>query len=153
LRSRRGFLLVASGGGHLAELHELCAARAERPRWWVTHDSVQARELLADEAAVFVHGPSNRSLVSLLRNLVAAWALLWSARPAAVITTGAGVAVPFCYLGRLIGAKVIYVESFARVDELSLTGRLVLPVAHDCFVQWPELAARHRRARYAGSIW
>jgi beta-1,4-N-acetylglucosaminyltransferase len=152
MRPRSGYLLVASGGGHLGELHELCARWPAPRRCWVTFDGVQARGLLAGEELVFAHGPTNRSLRNLARNLVLAWRVLRRRRPAAVVTTGAGVAVPFCYLGRVLGCRVVYVESLARVSGLSFTGRLVLPVSHDFFVQWPQLAARQRRARYAGTV-
>ena len=68
------------------------------------------------------------------------------------MTTGAGVAVPFCYVGRLFGARVVFIESFSRITEPSLTARLVYPVANDFFVQWPELQSRFRRARFEGQL-
>jgi UDP-N-acetylglucosamine:LPS N-acetylglucosamine transferase len=69
-----------------------------------------------------------------------------------VITTGAGVAVPFVYAARVLGKRAIYVESLARINELSLSGRMVYPVATEFFVQWPELADRYRRGRHVGAI-
>jgi UDP-N-acetylglucosamine:LPS N-acetylglucosamine transferase len=73
-------------------------------------------------------------------------------RPRAVVTTGAGVAVPFCYIARLHGARVIYIESFARVTEPSLTGRLVHPVVDRFFVQWPGMQQHFRKAEYLGAL-
>ncbi len=70
----------------------------------------------------------------------------------AVVTTGAGVAVPFCYAGRLYGARVVYIESFARVTSPSLTGRLVHPVATAFFVQWPQMLTHFRKAVYEGPV-
>jgi hypothetical protein len=62
------------------------------------------------------------------------------------------VAVPFCWIARLYGSRIVYIESFARVSEPSLTGRLVHPVAHRFFVQWPVLKSRFRKAEYVGPI-
>ena len=80
------------------------------------------------------------------------WQALRHARPAAVISSGPGMAVPACLLARLMGIPLIYVETGSRVRRLSLSGRLVYPFADLFFVQWPELAARYPRAVYAGRL-
>ncbi len=145
-------LLVASSGGHLLELLELADGFERRDRLWVTFDKPDARSLLRGERVVHAHHPTNRNLRNLARNLVLAVRLLVRLRPEAIVTTGAGVAVPFCFVGRALGARVVYVESLARASDLSLTGRIVRPVTTTFFVQWPELAERHRAAVYSGSI-
>ena len=87
-----------------------------------------------------------------LRNLVLAWRLIGRARPSVILTTGAGVAVPFAWVGRLRGARVVYVESFTRIEGPSLSCRLIAPVAARVYGQWPEFAAAVRGARYAGNV-
>ena len=118
----------------------------------MTFDKSDARSLLEDERVVFAHGPTNRSIKNLLRNLVVAWRVVGEARPKVVLTTGAGVAVPFAWVARLRGATVVYVESLARIDGPSLTYRLIAPIAERRYVQWPELAAALRGARFAGNV-
>jgi beta-1,4-N-acetylglucosaminyltransferase len=145
-------LLVASSGGHLLELLELANQYQSHRRQWVTFDKPDARGLLIGESVTFAYGPTNRHLGNLFRNLVLAFRVIVRVRPDAVITTGAGVGVPFLYVARVFGKRAIYVESLARVDRLSLSGRLVYPVATDFFVQWPELSERYRKGRYAGAI-
>jgi beta-1,4-N-acetylglucosaminyltransferase len=149
--SNRPILLVASSGGHLLQLTRLKNAWPRQERVWVTFDKPDSRSLLAGEDVVHAHFPTNRNVPNLLRNLWLAVKVVRGLRPAAVVTTGAGVAVPFCYVGRLFGARIVYVESFSRIDEPSLTARLVHPVAHRFFVQWPELVPRFRKAEYRGS--
>ena len=75
------------------------------------------------------HGPTNRNVPNLLRNLGLAFRVRAAAAAAAIVTTGAGVAVPFAWVGRLLGARVVYVESVTRIDAPSLSLRLVRPVA------------------------
>jgi hypothetical protein len=150
--SRSRVLLVASSGGHLLQLVQLKAISPREDRHWVTFDAPDAHSLLADEAVTFAHHPTNRNVGNLVRNLHLAFQTIRRVRPTAIVSTGAGVAVPFCYAGRLLGARVIFIESFSRVTGLSLTGRLVYPIAHRFFVQWPELAKQRRRAEYAGSL-
>ncbi|HUA04020.1 MAG TPA: PssD/Cps14F family polysaccharide biosynthesis glycosyltransferase [Solirubrobacteraceae bacterium] len=145
-------LLVASSGGHLLELLELADEYPPSTRQWVTFDKPDARVLLAGERVTFAYGPTNRHLGNLIRNALLAFQVVLRTRPRAVITTGAGVAVPFLYAARLLRHRAIYVESLARIDQLSLSGRLVYPVATHFFVQWPELAKRYRRGRYVGAI-
>jgi hypothetical protein len=67
-----------------------------------------------------------------------------------ILSTGAGLGVPFFLVGRLQGIRLVYVESLTRTERLSLSGRLVAPLADELFVQWPRAAKG--RARYVGSI-
>ena len=89
---------------------------------------------------------------NLFRNLVVAWRVVREVRPKAVVTTGAGVAVPFAWVARLHGATVVYVESLARIDGPSLSYRLIAPIAARRYVQWPELASMLPRSRFVGNI-
>ena len=119
-------LLVCSSGGHLLQLYSLHA-----PLWsgydraWVSFDKSDARSLLKEERVYWGHFPTNRNIPNLFRNFILAWKILRKERPDQVISTGAGIAVPFLLLARLFGAGSIYIESFARKKNMSLTGRLV----------------------------
>jgi UDP-N-acetylglucosamine:LPS N-acetylglucosamine transferase len=144
-------LLVYSSGGHLMQMLELRLAWDAFSRVWVTFDKSDARSLLRDERVVYAHGPTNRNLGNLVRNLALARRVLKLSRPSAVVTTGAGVAVPFAWLARLQRIPVVYVESFTRIDELSLSGRMIRPIAERLYVQWPETPATVG-GRYAGTV-
>jgi UDP-N-acetylglucosamine:LPS N-acetylglucosamine transferase len=150
-RQQGPLLLVCSSGGHLLQLVGLAEAFAAFPRLWVTFDKPDARALLADERVLHAFGPTNRDIPNLLRNLRLAFGVLRRERPRAIVSTGAGVAVPFAWLGRLMGIPVVYIESVTRITSLSLSGRMIKPVASEVFVQWPELAETVRGARYEGS--
>jgi beta-1,4-N-acetylglucosaminyltransferase len=78
--------------------------------------------------------------------------LLWRRDTQAIVTTGAGVAVPFAIVGRLLGVNVVYVESMARITSPSLTGRLVYPFADTFIVQWPGLQRMFSRALSFGTL-
>ena len=145
-------LLVCSCGGHLLQLVALRESWEPFKRAWVTFDKSDSRSLLAEETVFYAHGPTNRSVKNLIRNLVAALRLVRELRPKVLLTTGAGVAVPFAWIARLRGAQVVYVESLARIDGPSLSYRLIAPIATRRYVQWPELALALPRARYAGAV-
>jgi len=73
-------------------------------------------------------------------------------RPSAVVSTGALAAFPALLIGKLTGAKVVYVESFARTSSLSLTGKLAYRFADLFIVQWPELQQLFPKSIYGGSL-
>jgi beta-1,4-N-acetylglucosaminyltransferase len=148
----RPLLIVCSTGGHLLQMQELRQAWEPFERLWVTFDKSDSRSLLRGERVVHAFSPTNRNIPNLLRNLRLAWRLLRVERPSAILTTGAGVAVPFAWVGRLLRIPTIYVESVTRIEGLSLSGRLIKPVAARLYAQWPELAESSSGVRFAGNL-
>ena len=149
----RPLLIVCSSGGHLLQMLELRDAWSGFERVWVTFDKSDARSLLAGERVLHAYGPTNRNIPNLLRNIRLAWRVLRSERPSAILTTGAGVAVPFAWIGKLRRIPTVYVESVTRIEGLSLSARMIAPVASRLYGQWPELAADSGgRVRFAGNV-
>ncbi len=73
-------------------------------------------------------------------------------RPNVVISTGAGVVVFFCIFAKLLGAKLIFIESMAKVKQPTLTARLLYPFADLFIVQWPNLLKFFPRAQFLGRL-
>ena len=147
-------LLVCTGGGHLLQLWSLRDAWSGHRHAWVvsSHEGTDVASLLVDQRVYRAYAPASRSVRNLFLNLVLAGRLLRRLRPSAIVTTGAAVAVPFAWMARFRGVRVVYVESLARVERPSLSCRLVAPVADRVYVQWPELMDVMPRARYAGTV-
>ena len=118
----------------------------------MTFDAADTRALLGGEEVVHAHWPTNRNVPNLLRNLVLALRLVPRLRPRVLLTTGAGVAVPFGWVARLFGARVVFVESLTRIDSPSLSRRLLGPVVSRTYVQWPELQQAVPEARFCGTV-
>ncbi|MCR5604720.1 MAG: UDP-N-acetylglucosamine--LPS N-acetylglucosamine transferase [Lachnospiraceae bacterium] len=144
--------LVSSSGGHLTHLYMLKSFWQDRNRFWVTFDKKDARSLLKDEKMYPCYYPSNRSIRALIINSFKAFKILKKERPDLIISCGAAVAVPFFYVGKLFGAKLIYIEVYDRIDSSSLTGKLVYPISDRFIVQWEELKKVYKKAVYLGSI-
>jgi UDP-N-acetylglucosamine:LPS N-acetylglucosamine transferase len=147
----RKALIVASPGGHLLQMLALEPAWSDLERTWVTLRSADVEYLLQEENVIYGHGPTPRNIPNFFRNLRLAWRVLREQDPDVVVSTGAGLALPFFVLGRLQRRRLVYVESITRVERLALTGRLVYPLVDAFFVQWASLA-RLRRARFHGSV-
>jgi hypothetical protein len=155
LRERTGeadLLLVCSAGGHLLQLWLLEEVWRNRRRVWVTDRRDDALSLLDGEDVLFAYGPTTRSISNLVRNLILAWRVVRQVRPRVLLTTGAGVAVPFAWIAKLHRTDVVYIESLTRVDQPSLSCRLIAPVASRVYVQWPELTKPLNGARYVGNV-
>lgn len=144
--------LVSSSGGHLTHLYMLKPFWENRDHFWVTFDKEDARSLLEGEKMYPCYYPSNRSLKAMLINAFRAFKILRKERPQLIVSCGAAVAVPFFYVGKLFGAKLIYIEVFDRIDSSSLTGRLVYPIADKFIVQWEEMKKIYPKAINLGSI-
>jgi len=145
-------MLVCSSGGHLLQLLRMKEAWTDFTRVWVTLEGPDTRWLLRDEQVVYAHGPTFRNVRNLIRNTLLAWRVIGVRRPRVILTTGAALAVPFAWIGRLRGVRIVYVESLTRVDTPSLSCRLARPVASRVYVQWPELLHAVPSARYVGSV-
>ncbi|MCL5457527.1 UDP-N-acetylglucosamine transferase subunit ALG14 [Loigolactobacillus coryniformis] len=144
--------LVGSSGGHLAHLYMLKPFWQEKDRFWVTFDKEDARSILKNERVYHCYFPTNRSLKALLINTRLAWKVLKKEKPDLIISSGAAIAVPFFYLGKLFGTKLIYIEVFDRINKSTITGRLVYPITDRFIVEWEEMKKVYKKAINLGSI-
>ena len=135
----RKVMLVSSTGGHFRGLQELEGYWKDCDRVWVTFRSGTTEAALAGENVYWAWGPTNRNIGNLLKNLKMSVSVVWKERPDMVLTTGAGVAVPFILMGKLLGAQTVFVESITRVTTLSLSAKLVRPCLDTLYVRWPQL--------------
>ncbi len=124
----------------------------DKERFWVTFDKEDARSLLEGERMYSCYYPSNRSLKALVKNTLLAIKTLRKERPKLIISSGAAVAVPFFYLGKLFGARLIYIEVFDRINTGTMTGKMVYPITDQFIVQWEEMKKVYPKAVNLGSI-
>ena len=144
-------MLVASSGGHLSHLLELKDFWGAHRRVWVSFDVPDVTSRLVGEEVTWAYRPTTRNLRNLVRNLGLAWSELRRLRPDLIVSTGAGVAVPFFWLGRLLGARTAYLEVYDRIDSATVTGRLVRRFTDATWVQWPEQASLYPNAKVMGT--
>lgn len=144
--------LVGSSGGHLTHLYMLKPFWRDKNRFWVTFDKEDARSLLKDEKMYPCYFPTNRNIKNLIRNTFLAIRVLKKEKPDLIISSGAAVAVPFFYLGKMMGAKLIYIEVFDRIDKPTMTGKMVYPIVDKFIVQWEEMKKVYQKAVNFGSI-
>jgi UDP-N-acetylglucosamine--N-acetylmuramyl-(pentapeptide) pyrophosphoryl-undecaprenol N-acetylglucosamine transferase len=120
-------LLAASNGGHLKQLHRLRPRLrgVSEPFEWITFDTPQARSLLAEETVHYVPFIGGRDPGSVARNFPYARRILRETGAEALVSTGSAIALPYFAVGRLRGRRCHWIESAARMEGPSLTGRMV----------------------------
>ena len=151
--TRERILLVASSGGHLAQLMRLEPWWSKHATAWVTFATKDAVGHLADQSDVtWAHHPTTRNLPNLVRNTLQALATIKRYRPTVIVSTGAGVAIPYFLLSRLIDVRTVYIEVFDRISTPTLTGRVVRPFTDLMLVQWPEQESLYNGAVVVGPL-
>jgi UDP-N-acetylglucosamine:LPS N-acetylglucosamine transferase len=139
-------LLVSSTGGHFKALCQLGAFWEQHEHCWVTFKTSTTEMTLEGENVNWAFGPTNRNIPNLIRNLFLAGKVILQERPDLVLSTGAGVAVPFIILAKILGKKTAFIESFTRVKELSLSARLALLFLDKIYVHWSQLQTKYPQA-------
>jgi len=145
--------LTCSAGGHLTELMHLKECYSKYKRFFVTFKREDTNELAKEEKVYVVEDPK-RNLIKFFKSVFQTFSILSKEHPDIVISTGAGVGVVTCYIAKLFfGSKIIFLESFCRIEEPSLSGKLVFPISDLFFVQWKELLQKYGKgAIYRGAI-
>ncbi len=145
---------VSSSGGHWEELMCLSKLFSEHESFFVTEEGGQATD--SKLTPVYTVSQINRrekKFVShLFRLFQNAKTIIRDENPDVIITTGALIAYPFCVIGKIRRKKIIYIESFARVNKPSLTGRLCYPISDLFLVQWESMTRHYKKAKYVGGI-
>ena len=79
--------------------------------------------------------------------------LYFKYHPKVIITTGTHTAVPMCYIGKLFGSKVVFIESFAKRFDGNVSGKMVYPIADVFMVQWESMLEVYPKAICKGGLY
>ncbi|MBE7636398.1 UDP-N-acetylglucosamine--LPS N-acetylglucosamine transferase [Sneathiella sp. P13V-1] len=148
-------LAIASAGGHWVQLQRL------RPAWdgchviYVTTKQGYYSQVIKDAEArnqtnvkYFCVQDANRwQKLKLLHQLFQIGWIILKNRPNVIISTGAAPGFFALKIGKLLGAKTIWLDSIANAEELSLSGEKVSTSADLWLTQWPELAGKMAKER------
>jgi len=144
--------LTASAGGHLVQLLRLKKSWQGFETFYVSTVDV-VKEKLSKAGRVYIIGECNRQHPFDTAKVL--WRCLNVAlreRPDVIISTGAAPGFLMCFIGKLLGAKIIWIDSIANVRRLSMSGKMIRPFCHLFLTQWRELQDVSKRIEYAGSV-
>lgn len=118
--------IITSKGGHLFQIIQLKSLFKKYKRFWVTEKSPDTDFFLKKEKFYYAHFPDSRNLINFFRNLFLAWKIIKKEKPKILISSGAGVAVPFLIVGKIFfQTKNIFIEPYDFIQYPSLTGKIL----------------------------
>ena len=144
-------LLVASAGGHWIELHRLKAAFVGADCQFVS-TSKGMTPPLGDREVLEIPDTARDSAWTMAPTLASLFRIFRAFDPHLVVSTGAAPGAMALLVGKMFGARTIWIDSIANSEVLSLSGRLVRPIADLRITQWQHLAEKNRSLRYLGQI-
>jgi UDP-N-acetylglucosamine:LPS N-acetylglucosamine transferase len=157
MNRRKKVLFISSLGGHLTQLLQLKPLFAEYDYHIITEKSIITEDLSQQyQMSFLMYGARNylfRYFFKFTSNIFKSLYYFLRERPDVIVTTGAHTAVPMCYIAKLFGKKVVFIESFAKTSTPTISGKLVYPIADLFIIQWEEMRKHYPKAVYGGSIY
>lgn len=152
-------LFIASTGGHLSEMLQLKSCFDNYDYSIVTEMTGSTKDLknkYPKKVDYLVFGTKDHLFSYIFKfsyNILKSIYLYFKIRPQYIVTTGTHTAVPICYIGKLFGSKIIFIETFANSKTKTLSGKMVYPIADKFIVQWEEMLKLYPKATYGGWIY
>lgn len=145
-------LFAASSGGHLEQIMYLKPLMEK-------YDSVLLTEKTQYELETSfikkvhlkqVNRKEKMYIIYMIYNIWISLKIFIKERPNIVISTGALATIPICFIAKLFNKKIIFIESFAKINSPTLTGRLMYKIADQFYVQWESMLEHYPNAIFKG---
>lgn len=152
-------LFISSTGGHFNELMQLKPLFKQYDYHIITEKdktTENLKKIYKDKLNFLTYGTRSRILVYpfiFIFNCFKSLFYYFKIKPKIIITTGTHTAVPMCYIGKIFGSKIIFIETFANKNTKTLSGKMVYPIADLFIVQWEEMKKLYPKAVYGGAIY
>lgn len=152
-------IFISSTGGHLSELMQLKRIFNNYDYHIITEKTDTTIKLKNDYGKridYLVYGARNYLFSYIFKfsyNVIKSFFLYLKIRPDVIVTTGAHTAVPICYIAKFFKKKIIFVESFARVNSKSMSGKMINKIADVFLVQHKELLDVYENSTYKGDLY
>lgn len=156
--NKKNVLFISSTGGHLEELLQLEPMFKDYNYYLVTEktkSNLFLKDKYKDKVSYLVYGTRKKILVYpfiLLINCFKSLFIYFKHCPDYIITTGTHTAGPMCCIGKILGSKIIYIETFANMVTKTATGRLIYPISDKFIVQWDSMKKLYPKADVGGWI-
>jgi UDP-N-acetylglucosamine:LPS N-acetylglucosamine transferase len=152
-------LFISSTGGHLSEMMQLKPMFKKYNYHIITEYTDSTKNLCntyKGKVDYLVYGTKDHLFSYIFKfgfNILKSFYLYFKIRPKYIVSTGTHTAVPICYIGKLFGSKIIFIETFANSKTKTLSGKLVYPIADLFIVQWESMLKLYPKAVLGGWIY
>jgi len=158
--------LECADGGHLEEMMSVLDAFESHDVFFVTFKRLTTTNLTKKNRVIFIKNFKGKIDPAKLPTILfwlylflysismifPAFKIITKENPDVIFSTGGGISIPLCYIGKIMGIKIVYMESITRYDDLSLTGKFIYPISNIFLVQWDHIIERYKKSRYWGKI-
>lgn len=151
-------IFTSSAGGHFSELCELDSLMKKYNSFLITEDHDMMKDIKTKNKSRCWYMPAGtkehlfKFLCNFPKTVIKSFIVYLKVKPDIVIATGAHTTVPICYIAKMFGKKVIFIETFANITTKTLSGKLVYPIADLFLVQWEEMLKLYPKAKYRGGL-
>ena len=155
---KKKVMFISSTGGHLEELMQLKSMFSKYDYYIVTEktkSNLNLKNKFPNKISLLVYGTKKNMLTYpfiLLINSILSLFIFIKHRPKFIVSTGSHTAGPMCCIGKLLGSKIIYIETFANSKSKSVAGSLVYKFADLFIVQWEDMLELYPKGVYGGWI-
>lgn len=146
---------IASSGGHFEQLMMLKPLMNKYESFIVTEKTDYS--VAKNSKKIYYLNQVNRNektfIFKMIVNSFNTIRIFLKEKPDVIISTGALATIPMCLLAKVFSKKLIFIESFAKVNSPTLTGKLLSGFADQFYVQWKEMLEVYPKAIYKGGIY
>ncbi len=153
--NREKICFVSSSGGHFEQLMRLYPLMSKNDSYIITEQTDYSPNC-KDIKSYFIKQVNRRELLfipKMITNSFVSFKILVSEKPSIIISTGVLSTLPTCIFARLFGAKIVYIESFAKISTPTITGKLMYKFADRFYVQWESMLEVYPDAVFLGGIY
>lgn len=146
---------AASSGGHFEQLLMLKPLMDEYDSFIVT-EATDYKAIIKDKKMYYIHQVNRKEktmLFWMIANSFKSLKIVMIEKPDVIITTGVLAMIPLCLIAKLLGKKLIYIESFAKITSPTETGKLMYKYADRFYVQWETMKRFYPKAICLGGIY
>lgn len=152
-------LFISSTGGHLNELLQLKPIFNNYNYYIITEkdkSTISLKNEYKNKMSYLLYGTRKNKFTYIFKFIFNSFKSLFlyiKIHPKYIVTTGTHTAVPICYIGKLFGSKIIFIETFANRNTKTLSGKIIYPISNLFVVQWEEMLKLYPKAILGGSIY
>ena len=155
---KKNVMFISSTGGHLNEMLQLKELFEKYDYYIVTEktkSNLNLKNKYKNKVSFLVYVTKDHMLIypfKLIYNTFKSLFIYLKVHPDYIVTTGAHTAGPMCCIGKLLGSRIIYIETFANITTKTVTGKCLYPIADKFIVQWESMLKLYPEAVYGGWI-
>ena len=145
MKKNNRVIFISSTGGHLSELMVLKPIFKDYDYHIVTEKTGSTKSLKKEYGKrikyviLGIRTKKVEYVFKVILNTIKLLGLYIKIRPKVIVTTGAHTAMPLCIIGKLFGAKLVFIETYANVYTPTGTGKFLYKYADKFIIQWEEL--------------